>query len=358
MFTEIWTALTGTPEPAARVQITGPPETLPSVFPITQLATVAVVSSLAAAAPDADITVDTRHVAAAFRSERYLRVDGELGGDPFDPLSRFFRAADGWVRLHANYPWHRDALLGVLGVAADRDAVADAVARWPALVLEDAIAGAGGCGNAVRTPAEGRAHPQGKLVAAMPLLELDRVGDAPARPSGRAPRVLDLTRVIAGPVCTRTLAAHGADILRVDSPAMPEPEFLVNDTLVGKRSTFLDLARPAPRHVRVAARRRRRRGAGLPAGRARHVRPRRRVPLVERHPGLVVLTLSARGGTTGRGRVAAGSTAWCRRPPASRCSNACRVRRCPACCPRRSSTTRPGTSRRPRCSPRSRTPAA
>ena len=295
MFTEIWTALTGTPEPAARVQITGPPETLPSVFPITQLATVAVVSSLAAAAPDADITVDTRHVAAAFRSERYLRVDGELGGDPFDPLSRFFRAADGWVRLHANYPWHRDALLGVLGVAADRDAVADAVARWPALVLEDAIAGAGGCGNAVRTPAEGRAHPQGKLVAALPLLELDRVGDAPARPSGRAPRVLDLTRVIAGPVCTRTLAAHGADVLRVDSPAMPEPEFLVNDALVGKRSTFLDLRAPAHRDtfeslladadVVVQGYRP---GAldafGLDAA-----------SLVERHPGLVVLTLSAWG---------------------------------------------------------------
>ncbi len=295
MFTEVWTALTGHPEPAARVHITGPAEVLPSLFPITQLATVSVVSSLAAAAPDADITVDTRHVAAAFHSERYLRIDGRAGDDPFNPLSRFFRAADGWVRLHANYPWHRERLLEMLGVDADPDAVATAVARWPALELEDAVVAAGGCAVAVRTPAEWRSHPQGKLVASRPLLSLDRVGDAPARPSDRAPRVLDLTRVIAGPVCTRTLAAHGADVLRVDSPAMPEPEFLVNDALVGKRSTFLDLRAPESREtleslladadVVVQGYRP---GAldefGLDAA-----------TLVERHPGLVVLDLSAWG---------------------------------------------------------------
>ncbi len=296
MFREVWTTLTGDPEPAARIEISGPSEVLASVFPVTQLATVSVVSSLAAAADDdAELTVDTRHVGAAFRSERHLRVDGEPAGDPFDPLSRFFRAADGWIRLHANYPWHRERLLGVLGVADDHAAVAGAVARWPALVLEDAIAGAGGCAAAVRTPAEWHAHPQGKLVARMPLLELDRAGDAPPRVSGRAPRVLDLTRVIAGPVCTRTLAAHGADVLRIDSPAMPEPEFLADDALVGKRSAFLDLraaedraqldALVAEADVVVQGYRP---GALDPFGLDA-------TALLARHPGLVVLSLSAWG---------------------------------------------------------------
>jgi CoA-transferase family III len=247
MFREAWTALTGDPEPAARVEISGPRDVLASIFPVTQLATVAVVSSLAAAAGGADIGVDTRHVGAAFRSKRLVRVDDEAAGDPFDPLSRFFRTADGWIRLHANYPWHRERLLGVLGVADDRAAVADAVARRPALVLEDAVAGAGGCAAAVRTPAEWHAHPQGKLVARLPLLEVARVGDAPPRTRARRPRVLDLSRVIAGPVCTRTLAAHGADVLRIDSPAMPEPEFLASDSLLGKRSAFLDLRVPEDR---------------------------------------------------------------------------------------------------------------
>jgi hypothetical protein len=295
MFREVWSALTGVPEPAARVEITGPPDVLPSIFPVTQLATVSVVSALAAADDDADLTVDTRHVGAAFRSERYLRVDDQLAGDPFDPLSAFFRTADGWIRLHANYPWHRDRLLGVLGVDADPDAVASAVAAWPGLVLEDAIAGAGGCAAVVRTPAEGRAHPQGKLVAALPLLELGRVGEAPARPTGRPPRVLDFTRVIAGPVCTRTLAAHGADVLRIDSPEMPEPEFLSNDALVGKRSAFLDLRDPTDRaqlDALVADADVVVQGYRPGALDAFGLDP---DALVARHPGLVVLTLSAWG---------------------------------------------------------------
>lgn len=295
MFREIWTALTGDREPAARVEITGPPEVLPSIFPVTQLATVSVVSSLAAADEDADITVDTRHVGAAFRSERHLRVDDEPAGDPFDPLSRFFRTADGWIRLHANYPWHRERLLGVLGVDDDPEAVAAAVARWPGLVLEDAIAGVGGCAAVVRTPAESRSNPQGKLVAALPLLELARVGDAAPRVPGRAPRVLDLTRVIAGPVCTRTLAAHGADVLRIDSPDMPEPEFLANDALVGKRSAFLDLRDPADRaqlDALVADADVVVQGYRPGALDAFGLDP---SALVDRHPGLVVLTLSAWG---------------------------------------------------------------
>jgi crotonobetainyl-CoA:carnitine CoA-transferase CaiB-like acyl-CoA transferase len=295
MFREVWSALTGVPEPAARVEITGPPDVLPSIFPVTQLATVSVVSALAAADDDADLTVDTRHVGAAFRSERYLRVDDEPAADPFDPLSAFFRTADGWVRLHANYPWHRERLLGVLGVDNDREAVAAAVARWPGLVLEDAIAGVGGCAAVVRTPAESRSHPQGKLVAALPLLELGRAGDAPARAMGRPPRVLDLTRVIAGPVCTRTLAAHGADVLRIDRPDMPEPEFLSNDALVGKRSAFLDLRDPTDRaqlDALVADADVVVQGYRPGALDAFGLDP---DALAARHPGLVVLTLSAWG---------------------------------------------------------------
>jgi CoA-transferase family III len=295
MFREIWTALTGDPEPAARVEVTGPPDVLASIFPVTQLATVSVVAALAAAADDADLTVDTDHVGVAFRSERYARVDDRPAGDPFAPLSAFFRTADGWIRLHANYPWHRDRLLGVLGVGDDREAVAAAVAAWPGLVLEDAIAAAGGCASVVRTPAESRAHRQGKLVAALPLLELTRVGDAPRRPAGRRPRVLDLTRVIAGPVCTRTLAAHGADVLRIDRPDLPELESLTGDALLGKRSAFLDLRDASGREqldALVADADVVVQGYRPGALDAFGLDP---DALVARHPGLVVLTLSAWG---------------------------------------------------------------
>ena len=92
-----------------------------------------------------------------------MRVDGEPAGAGFAPLSRFWRASDGWVRTHGNYPWHREALLRALGCGDDREAVAAAIAGLGAREVEDLVTSAGGVAAAVRTEAEWRAEPAGQL---------------------------------------------------------------------------------------------------------------------------------------------------------------------------------------------------
>lgn len=204
------------------------------------------------------VRVDDGAVATAFRSERFLRLDGRAG-DGFAPLSRFWRAADGWVRTHANYPHHRDRLLTALGLPAGSDArdVAGALAGRRAVEVEDAVYGAGGLAVAVRDAAAWAGGAQGALVAKRPLLTLERLDGAPgpARRAAAVPapcagvRVLDLTRVLAGPVATRTLALLGAEVLRVDPPGLPESPGAHGDTGLGKRSALLDLARGTDRKV-------------------------------------------------------------------------------------------------------------
>jgi crotonobetainyl-CoA:carnitine CoA-transferase CaiB-like acyl-CoA transferase len=202
--------------------------------------------------PPPRVRVDVRHAALAFRSERYLRLDGAAPAVWAD-LSGDYQAADGWVRLHANYPAHRDAIVRALGVAEDRDRVAAAVAGRAAVDVENAVVAAGGAAAALRTPAGWAAHPQGAAVAGLPLVDVERVGDCPAGPlpAGDRPlagvRVLDLTRVIAGPVAGRTLAGYGADVLRVGADHLSLVPALVVDTGFGKRFTHLDLRTGAGR---------------------------------------------------------------------------------------------------------------
>lgn len=196
------------------------------------------------------VTVDTRHATLAFLTERLLRVDGELPGEGWAELSGDYRAADGWVRLHCNYPHHARAVCRALSVPATRDAVTEAVSLRPALEIEEGVLAAGGAAAAMRTGKEWRAHPAGRAVRGLPLVAVHRIGDAPARPRGAGERalsgvrVLDLTHVIAGPVCGRTLAAHGADVLHVGAAHLPTVHPLVIDNGFGKRSTHLDLRDP------------------------------------------------------------------------------------------------------------------
>lgn len=295
MLTSAWAALGGDPAALPRLVVTGPPETLSSTFPVTAAGAAAVGSSLlaATAGTDARVGVDTRQLAVALRSERFLRRDGASPGSPFDPLSAFHPTADGWIRLHANYPWHRAAALRVLG--AEVDEAAAAIASWKAVELETALHEAGGVGAAVRTRQEWRA-----VTGTLPLVEHQVVGPAEPRPPRRT-RVLDLTRVIAGPVATRTLAAHGADVLRIDPPDRPEIPLQYWDTLPGKRSALLDMADADTREALLAE-------ADVVVGGYRPGAMDRfgLTPdaLAARHPGLVVLTLSAWGeqGPWGRRR--------------------------------------------------------
>ncbi|MGM9464719.1 CoA transferase [Streptomyces murinus] len=263
-----WTALGGDPALLSRVTTVERPGSLAARLPVRRLARACVgACALAAAELGArrtgraevpGVRVDDGAVAAAFHSERLLRVDGRAPLS-FAPLSRFWRTADGWVRTHANYPHHRARLLDALGLPADATpaAVAALLAGRTALGTEETVHAAGGLAVALRTPREWRATEQAALGAARPLVERATLGAAPVRAlppldTAAAPllpaagvRVLDLTRVLAGPVATRTLALLGADVLRLDAPWLPELPDQHADTGLGKRSATLDLtARP------------------------------------------------------------------------------------------------------------------
>ena len=199
-------------------------------------------------------TVDPGHATAWLRSYRYFSVQGSEAGSPFDPLTGFYRTRDGrHVYCHCNFPHHARGLAMLLGVAAERAAVAPAIATWTAADLESAMAARGLCGGVVRTAQEWQGHSQSLAVGSLPLFELRQIAEGPAMAppgGGDAPaglRVLDLTRVLAGPTCTRLLADQGADVLRITAPHLPDSGFLDWDTGVGKRNAFLDLRQSADR---------------------------------------------------------------------------------------------------------------
>lgn len=195
-----------------------------------------------------DVSVDLRQATASLRSGHYMKMSGKPVPTDRNTIMGVYPAKHGrWSYLHCNFPNHREAALKVLGVAEDREAVRKAVASWDALELEEAIIAAKGAGGMVRTKAEWARHPQAAAIAALPLMEIVRIGDSPPEPlpDGDRPlsgiRVLDLTRVLAGPTCARTLAEHGADVLKITAPHLPSLGHQEYDTGHGKLSASLDL---------------------------------------------------------------------------------------------------------------------
>ena len=247
----------------AEARLTGADPVMPSSYAVGTAAVASIAAAGVAAAaihrarggPAQQVAVEMAHALSEFHSERHLRIDGREVHEGWDRIAGLHRCGDGrWLRIHTNFPHHRQAVLGLLGCAYEREAVGAALQSWGAEAAETAINEAGGVATMTRSLDEWAAHPHGAAVGAQPAVLLERIGDAPplplpplaARPLTGI-RVLDLTRVIAGPVAGRTLAAHGAEVLHVTSPHLPALLPLVMDTGRGKRCTSLDLRDGAQR---------------------------------------------------------------------------------------------------------------
>ena len=234
---------------------------LPSTFAVTELASASIGVAGQAVAElirqqtgrSPSVSVDRRLASFWFSSS--IRPVGWQVPPLWDPVAGDYASADGWIRLHTNAPHHRAAAERVLGKVADRAAMAANVAGWQAAELEQAIVEAGGCAAQMRTWRAWQTHPQGLAVNAEDLIQrqtVETTRDTPwlgsvARPVAGI-KVLDLTRVLAGPVASRFLSGLGADVLRIDSPTWNEPGVVPEMTL-GKRCARLDLKQTADRQV-------------------------------------------------------------------------------------------------------------
>jgi crotonobetainyl-CoA:carnitine CoA-transferase CaiB-like acyl-CoA transferase len=262
---------------SSTVEIDGVDPVLPTPWPVGEVAAVALArvgvaaSRLAASAGGATgpVRVDVADAAAATIGFAVMRVDGASmtrtnAENPW--VGRYRCADDRWIHLHGGFPPLAERLASLLGRDADADeaAIASAVAQWESGPLEDAVAARRGCSAIIRTEDEWRAHPQGALVDSWPVVvqrdggvvAASRWTPSPTRPLAGL-RVLDLTRVLAGPTCGRTLAAFGADVLHVRGPDVPFVPAFVIDTGHGKRQAYADFTDPgqlaALRSVALAA---------------------------------------------------------------------------------------------------------
>ncbi|MGA3796788.1 CoA transferase [Pseudomonas fluorescens] len=234
---------------------------LPSAFAVTDLAC----ASIAAAGQTASellhqqtghlpgLEVDRR--LASFWFATSIRPLGWSVPPLWDPIAGDYATRDGWIRLHTNAPHHRAAAESVLGACVDRAAMAGQVARWAKSELEQAVVDAGGCAAEMRTWEQWQTHPQGQAVNAEPLILLANYPSQNRKPwTGSVARplagikVLDLTRVLAGPIASRFLAGLGADVLRIDPPTWNEPG-VVPEVTLGKRCARLDLNDKSDRAV-------------------------------------------------------------------------------------------------------------
>lgn len=252
MIDTVWSGLGGEPARLSALSLVSA-GALPSAFYVTDLASATVAAAGLAlhewidshAADGGAVVIDRRLASMWFHAS--IRPQGWTPPTPWDAFAGDYLAQDGWIRLHTNAPMHRAAALRVLGGPLDKHAMASAVSHWPAQALEQAVVDAGGCAAQMLTVAEWNDHPQGRAVNAEPLAHIEPgtasnrslSGFDPIRPLAGL-RVLDLTRVLAGPVATRFLAGWGAEVLRIDSPDWDEPA-LIPEVTPGKRCARLDL---------------------------------------------------------------------------------------------------------------------
>jgi crotonobetainyl-CoA:carnitine CoA-transferase CaiB-like acyl-CoA transferase len=256
---ELWQISDFSDETLGWVDLNGTDPVFPSSFAVGTAAQVTIAAAALAATEIGvmrglarqRVAVDMKHAAQECRS--FFTVDGVAHGI-HDRITGMYSCGDGgWVRIHANFAHHRDGALAILGLPigdqTTREQVENALTGWGALDFESVAAEEGMVVAAARSFEQWDRHPQGQAIATQPLLTIERLGDAAARPlpayeRGSRPlsdiRVLDLTRIIAGPVCGRALAAYGADVMLLNSPQLPNIDTIV-ETSRGKLSAFADL---------------------------------------------------------------------------------------------------------------------
>lgn len=256
ILSDIWTSVGGELSALDALTLTGDEPQLPSSFRVAAAAQVSVAASALAAAEiwrirsgeAQHVAVDMRHAVVECRSERYLRLDGKPPPPAWDAIAGVYKTRDnGFVRLHTNFTHHRDAVCRVLNCEPERAAVQAALMQWDGEAFETAAYAGGAVVAFMRSHAQWSATPQAKALAVLPLISITKIGEAAPKPwpSGERPlagiRVLDLSRVIAGPVAGRTLAAHGADVLLISGPELPAIPWLTIDTGRGKLTSFVEL---------------------------------------------------------------------------------------------------------------------
>jgi crotonobetainyl-CoA:carnitine CoA-transferase CaiB-like acyl-CoA transferase len=256
ILTDLWTLAGGPRDALDSVTLTGEEPQLPSSFRVAAAAQSSVAAAGLAAAhlwqlrsgQSQQVAVDMRHAVVECRSERYLRLDGKPPPPAWDAIAGVYRTRDRrFVRLHTNFPHHREAVCQVLNCKAERDAVQAALMQWDAEPFETAAYAAAGVVAMMRSHEEWSELPAAKALAPLPVLTIEKIGEAAPKPwpRGNRPlaglRVLDLSRVIAGPVAGRTLAAHGADVMLISGPDLPAIPWLTIDTGRGKLTSFVDL---------------------------------------------------------------------------------------------------------------------
>jgi crotonobetainyl-CoA:carnitine CoA-transferase CaiB-like acyl-CoA transferase len=270
---DIWTSAGGDPSALDTVTLTGDEPQLPSSFRVAAAAQASIAATGLAAAQvwklrsgqSQDVAVDMRHAVVECRSERYLRVDGKPPPPTWDVIAGIYKTRDRrFVRLHTNFRHHRDAVCKVLNCKPERDDVQAALMQWDAGAFETAAYAAGGVVAMMRSHEEWSASPHAKALAELPLLSIEKIGEAAPKPWPKSStkiwtegsdrplagvRVLDLSRVIAGPVAGRTLAVHGADVLLISGPDLPAIPWLTIDTGRGKLSSFVELKSEQGRDV-------------------------------------------------------------------------------------------------------------
>src|SRR5580700_3381619 len=261
---DLWALVGGEPAALEAVTLTAEEPQLPSSFRVAVAAQASIAAAGLAAAhvwklrsgQSQDVAVDMRHAVVECRSERYLRVDGKLPPPAWDAIAGVYKTRDRrFVRLHTNFRHHRDAVCKVLNCKPERDQVQAALMAWDGEAFETAAYAAGGVVAMMRSHDEWSASPHARALAGLPVISIEKIGEAAPKPwpEGSRPlegvRLLDLSRVIAGPVAGRTLAVHGADVLLISGPDLPAIPWLTIDTGRGKLTSFVELGSEQGRGV-------------------------------------------------------------------------------------------------------------